>query len=260
MPQASLSVRDWSLCLARLLECANDLERLPAAIMDALESLSPTQVTFLGLYRKGRRPLNLWSHPENIDASGYVGGTYRLDPFFAAYRDGRSGCFHLRTIAPHGFERSQYYQELYLKRGVADGLAHLTRLADGSTALAMLTRKEYFTSAEIKRHDDAHAVIAASSTHLARLAEAEDKIVHAPEEAIDDAFESFGSDILTPREHEVIHLVLRGHSTASAAGQLGIAEDTVKRHRLQAYMKLKVSSQGELFYEFLRTIGLRPDN
>ena len=260
MPQASLSIRDWNICVARLFEDSNDLDRLSASILDTLEVLSPTQVTFLGLYRKSRRPLKLWSHPDEVDASGYIGGTYRLDPFFAAYRSGRSGCLHLRTIAPTGFERSQYFYELYLKRGVADGLAHMSRAADGSMVLAMLTRKECFTAAEVQRHSDAHAVIAASSVHLARLAESNEEIGHPPEEAIDDAFESFGADVLTPREHEVIHLVLRGHSTASAAGVLGIAENTVKRHRLQAYMKLKVSSQGELFYEFLRTIGLRADS
>ena len=76
---------------------------------------------------------------------------------------------------------------------------------------------------------------------------------------IEDALHRFGADLLTTREREVIHLVLRGHDTRSVAAQLEIAADTVKLHRKHAYAKLHVSSQGELFFQFLQSPGSRPD-
>ena len=59
--------------------------------------------------------------------------------------------------------------------------------------------------------------------------------------------QTFGSGVLTPREPEVVRLILQGHSTPSAAAYLGIAQGTVKVHRHHAYAKLGISSQAELF-------------
>lgn len=64
---------------------------------------------------------------------------------------------------------------------------------------------------------------------------------------LEEKLDSFGADILSPREAEVVRLVLQGHSTPSAAAYLGISEGTVKVHRHHAYAKLGISSQAELF-------------
>jgi DNA-binding CsgD family transcriptional regulator len=69
------------------------------------------------------------------------------------------------------------------------------------------------------------------------------------------ALEAFGANQLTPRERDVVGWLLRGESTRGAAAMLGIAEATVALHRKRAYAKLGVSSQGQLFARFLRTIG-----
>jgi DNA-binding NarL/FixJ family response regulator len=76
-------------------------------------------------------------------------------------------------------------------------------------------------------------------------------------EDLEDSLRRFGADLLTPREQAVIHLVLRGHDTKSIASQLEIATDTVKLHRRHAYAKLRVRSRGELFFQFLKSLGLR---
>jgi DNA-binding CsgD family transcriptional regulator len=69
------------------------------------------------------------------------------------------------------------------------------------------------------------------------------------------ALEAFGATQLTPRENDVVRCLLRGESTRGAAATLGIAEATVALHRKRAYAKLGVSSQGQLFARFLRTVG-----
>ena len=65
------------------------------------------------------------------------------------------------------------------------------------------------------------------------------------------AFESFGAAVLSPREQMVVQLILRGHSSASIGENLAIAEGTVKNHRKSIYAKLNISSQQELFHQFI---------
>jgi FixJ family two-component response regulator len=53
-------------------------------------------------------------------------------------------------------------------------------------------------------------------------------------------------DLLTPREFEVMHLVIRGLLNKQIAGELGTAEKTVKVHRGRMMQKLRVASVAEL--------------
>ena len=56
---------------------------------------------------------------------------------------------------------------------------------------------------------------------------------------------------LTPRESEIVRLILRGHSTESIGLHLAISQETVKVHRKNIYKKLKISTQAELFSLFI---------
>jgi FixJ family two-component response regulator len=53
-------------------------------------------------------------------------------------------------------------------------------------------------------------------------------------------------DLLTPREFEVMQLVITGMLNKQVGGELGMAEKTVKVHRGRVMQKLKVSSVAEL--------------
>ncbi|WP_114287875.1 response regulator transcription factor [Candidatus Halocynthiibacter alkanivorans] len=62
----------------------------------------------------------------------------------------------------------------------------------------------------------------------------------------------FGKQVLTEREHSVVQLILKGHSSASIALNLEISLPTVKTHRRNIYSKLQISSQAELFSLFVQ--------
>ena len=51
---------------------------------------------------------------------------------------------------------------------------------------------------------------------------------------------------LTPRESEVMALIVRGHDTASIGERLGISATTVQTHRTHIYQKLGIHSRQEL--------------
>lgn len=60
---------------------------------------------------------------------------------------------------------------------------------------------------------------------------------------------------LTPREHEVLDLVVAGRMNKQIAAQLGTAEQTVKQHRGRVMRKLEVDSVAELVRVVERATG-----
>ena len=53
-------------------------------------------------------------------------------------------------------------------------------------------------------------------------------------------------DLLTPREHDVLGLVVAGLLNKQIAAELGMSEKTVKAHRAQVMQKMQVSSVAQL--------------
>jgi FixJ family two-component response regulator len=60
---------------------------------------------------------------------------------------------------------------------------------------------------------------------------------------------------LTPREREVLDLVVAGKMNKQIAGQLGTAEQTVKQHRGRVMRKLEVDSVADLVRVVERAAG-----
>jgi DNA-binding CsgD family transcriptional regulator len=81
------------------------------------------------------------------------------------------------------------------------------------------------------------------------------KTTQEAEEVLASAFHRFGAGRLTAREAEIVELVLKGNSSDAIGKRLGIATGTVRIHRKNIYMKLGISSQGELFSRFVASIS-----
>ncbi|PSH55574.1 hypothetical protein CU103_30695 [Phyllobacterium sophorae] len=79
---------------------------------------------------------------------------------------------------------------------------------------------------------------------------------------IDGGVISLSMNRLTPRESEVVKLILAGYPTVSIAKKLGISRGTVKNHRNCIYEKLDITTERELFLlllEYLRSHPRRSD-
>ena len=173
-----------------------------------------------------------------------------------AGRDGTApGAYRLIDLAPDAFFKSEYYRTFYRRIRLSDELGLIMRTSPTRwlvVSLARRVRRPGFSAGHIAAVNGIFPVLSAAV--LRHWQSDGDR----PEEAAGDLpkrLKSFGSDTLSPRELEVVQLILHGHSTPSAAALLGIAEGTVKVHRRHAYAKLGIVSQAELFSRATRYLA-----
>ena len=62
-------------------------------------------------------------------------------------------------------------------------------------------------------------------------------------------------DRLTPRERQIVGLIVTGTGGAEVARRLGLSKGTIKNHRLRIYKKLDISSERALFLRFFPIAG-----
>ncbi len=191
----------------------------------------------------------------------YVAGYYVLDPFYIMSRslDQPEVC-RLGDIAPDGFLDSDYHRAHYASGRIGDEINYLWPLEPGVTLAISLERSEHcvpYSDTDVERMEAAQPLLYAlackhwslvrqkavppASLELGRL--------------VQEAAANFGRKVLTPRECEVVKLVLRGYSSKSISQALGISPGTVKVHRENIYGKLGVSSQAELFNLFISSVS-----
>jgi DNA-binding CsgD family transcriptional regulator len=191
----------------------------------------------------------------------YVGAFFVLDPYYIMSRslDHPEVC-RLVDIAPDGFLESEYHRAHYAAGRIGDEIGYLWPLEPGFTFAVSLERSEnrpLFSDRDVRNLEAVQPLLAA----LARRhwAAARTGAVGAmPLELgrlVQQVAADFGREILTPRECEVVKLVLRGNSTKSISQALGISPGTVKVHRENIYAKLHVSSQAELFNLFIASVS-----
>lgn len=165
-----------------------------------------------------------------FEARGYgSAGDFLLSPL-----PDRTGCVLLdvRMPGPSGLD----LQAALSERGIGLPVIFLTGHGDVSTSVrAMKTGAVDFLTKPVERE------ILFEALHRALALDASARKSH------DEAIElraRFAA--LTPREREIFDLVVAGRLNKQIAGQLGIAERTVKADRAQVLAKLGVGSAAEL--------------
>ncbi|MEP0202025.1 MAG: helix-turn-helix transcriptional regulator [Halioglobus sp.] len=197
------------------------------------------------------------------DQPGF-GGAYRdglwlLSPLYLAARSGRRGYFHILDIAPPNFADSDYYALYYRSNGVADHTGFLVESGGGIPLAISLERTPAlgpYTETEKTALADAGDVVAALvRKHWPGSLEgtmAGQTDLHAQ---VQKVLQAFGSSLLTPRERDVVQLVLRGYPSKAVASSLGISAQTEQVHRKNIYHKLGLSSHNALFSLFFDALA-----
>lgn len=196
---------------------------------------------------------------QNIE-NEYLKGAYLLDPFHDLHlRQVDSSVYRFSDIAPDQFSRNQYFIEYYAKTTMVDEIAFVCYPNPGVSLHLCLGRDrnsgKKFTAKELKQ---AGSIMPVVETMLNKQWSALDTSGSFDEgEAINrfvgQALETHGV-ALTPRQAEIVFLILKGHSSTSISYKLDISYQTVKVFRRQVYKKCGISSQAELFAMFVPLI------
>jgi DNA-binding CsgD family transcriptional regulator len=192
----------------------------------------------------------------------YADGPYLLDPYFEMFlREPRGGCFRLRDLAPVGFTSSDYFRNYYRYLGLRDEAGYIMPIENGSAGHVTLTRSlamPPFSRREIAwiaaLQPVAHEVMARLWKDHAQRGSARGEAQSALHVGLNRAFGLFGTSVLTEREVEVAHLLLRGNPAKAIARTLDITPGTARNHLKSLYRKLQVASQGQLFDLFFRSL------
>ena len=234
-----------------------------------MTSLFDPQSVIVLLFENRRSPhvISQWIPDADlrmIFEESYFDHGYFLDPFYERAMSGfEDGAFRLRDIAPDRFFRSEYYRRYYRLTRMVDELGCLARLNDGRVAHLSIGRNE--GRPKFSRKDYAllctvaPAVMSLIVEHCSQIASPGDDV--RPEPARKPLKEQLlytkldGGRRISKRESEVASLVVQGHSTTAIGLILNISPQTVKVHRRNIYRKLSISSQTELFAQFVKQRG-----
>lgn len=250
---AALSFADDDiLALAELFRTVGTI-RFPDALGQFIRRVCDVDSLVATSYPGTAPPVSLYHDLDDIQAAisvqFYATGPYLLDPLYLACRaEKRPGAYRTLDLAPEAFFRSEYYRTFYRNIRISDEIGLLIRESDDGwiiVSLARQARQSPFTPRDLDRLQRLFPVLAAATLRNWGAMAAQEPAGQA--QLIEDRLHDFGKHVLSPRESEIVQLILQGHSTPSAAAYLGISEGTVKVHRHNAYSKLGITSQAELF-------------
>ena len=254
---------EWHRAVAQLIR-GGDAHASCAALTDAIGQAVDHEGTCLLAFHAKSTPDVVYHTLEPAGAKHYLdrylAGPYLLDPLYqlALSRDKPTLC-RFREQSPDRFRSSEYYRQYCERTHLLDEMDFLVDVSDESTLVLVVGRREkMFTKAELARLRSIEPIVAAAMRNIW-----ERWVTEADESERDDSvhwrltrcFNTFGESLLTDREREVTHLLLRGHSVKSAARALEIAPGTVMVHKRNVFQKLGISSQYELFSRFIEELS-----
>lgn len=268
---------DFILTVAQAIERFDHTDG-PYILLDAINRIMPFNLAMSAVYRKDTAPVYIADTFKNIQAKRalehYFEGTYILNPVYNAYLGGlKTGIYRITELAPDAYFSSDHYKHLNVHRHEDEELGYRTygwpagmeelivaiELPEGDMAEISLSRKVSqggFSDLHIQTVSSIAPIIYALYRRIwqhVKKAERQDTEILT----FDHLLNGFCQDTLSPREREVTHLILKGHSSESIGYNLGISIATVKTHRKNLYAKLGLSTQQELFSLFLKSIQKR---
>lgn len=256
----------FSETLAGVFDAAPDALRL----IQAVEVLFPCQAGFAVLNRPTAGPVYLAdTYPDGASKAAvqlYVRATYDLNPVHSAIQNGLTrGVFRMADLAPDNWQATTAdvladdSEEIGFRTpGWPAGLQEVSVLVDlpegivGEISLARKAIPHGIADADLR---PLRTFLPLIRSAFLRLADVRVQSPVPPQPAHPDPG-SFGQGVLSTREAEILQLILKGHSSLSISLQLNIAVPTVKTHRRNAYAKLGISTQQQLFRAYLDWRGV----
>jgi DNA-binding CsgD family transcriptional regulator len=252
--------RDLSAAVAAL-----GTDRFFPALVAAIKGQVNIDYPQVWLYHKDLPPRVLYHQVPasafDIQIERYLNGPYREDPFYqTSMNQPRSKVYRLSRLTTSKLKETNYYRQYYASTGTVDEAVYLARLEGGNIINLAMMRMPRHGEFSDEEYETLYLLAEPISELMKYHSEHNDFAVHhliQPEInlQIDTAFRTFGASLLSPREKDVLELMLRGYGTDLTAQRLDIALETVRRHRKSIYRKLDVNSQTDLFSLFINSMS-----
>jgi DNA-binding CsgD family transcriptional regulator len=254
----------WNRDLAQAVDALGTDDFFPS-IIDAVRGQVAISYPQVWLYHRELPPRVLYHNiplaavAAQIDQ--YLEGPYQEDPFYKTSMDRpRSTIYRLSRVSAGRLQDSTYYRAYYSQTGTVDEAVFLARLAGGDVInLSMMrlpSQGEFSDDEYLQLYVVADVVAALFRSHSQHGDFAARNLIQPGiDHQVELAFRTFGASLLSPREKSVLELMLRGYSTEVSAQRLGIARETLRRHRKNIYRKLDVNSQTDLFALFINSMA-----
>jgi DNA-binding CsgD family transcriptional regulator len=184
---------------------------------------------------------------------------YPYDPFYEHWcAKQEAGVVPLRRFSSRALKQGLYIAEFLYQSAIRDEVGVLIDDEARATVAVFLERShKNFARRDITRLQRAFPVIqAVHGVHRRLQAPTIDRrpsVREAPRRAPrlnGDLPADLWPD-LTVREREIAALILAGHPSSAIAGRLGISTGTVRIHRHNIYGKLDITTEREIFLQYL---------
>ncbi len=254
----------WNRDISRAIAALGTDQFFPALVA-AIHGQVTIDYPQFWLYHKDLPPQVLYHEiPEHAVVSqigSYLEGPFAEDPFYQiSMNRPRSKIYRLSRVTAGKLQESDYYRDYYSDTGTVDEAIYLAKLHAGNViniSMMRLPSHGVFSDEEYERlYLLAEPVSELLKSHCEHSDFATTYLIQPGiDHQINLAFQTFGASLLSPREKDVLELMLRGYSTNVSAERLEIALETVRRHRKAIYRKLDVSSQTDLFSLFINSMS-----
>ncbi|WP_085909022.1 helix-turn-helix transcriptional regulator [Kiloniella majae] len=235
-------------------------------VAEQLKHVIPHEFCMIFQYQKEQCPQVLY---DGLSPLGYREGlknflqsTWQINPFYHACREGLKPGLHTmealsRKISSRSYaEKSKSPDDYKMRPDQMEEIGYVTDgwplgmqelmlaipLPDNDVIEISLSQKNIPTDKDAPLLERSQELVPIIISAIKKHCEALGLTQEAAQRAlIPDRYD------LTPREENIMDLILSGHGSEAIGLRLGIALPTVKTHRRNLYRKLGISSQAELF-------------
>lgn len=229
-------------------------------MIDLIAALVPHDLVTVVRYSVSERP-EFVAHRNYSDemVTKYLDTYYPYDPFYAQWRqDQTPRVVRLLAEAP-----LRYVSEFLSQSVITDELGVLLPDGPGWCLGIFLDRsKGRFSQADVEQLEAQFPVLASlhaldTKTRQPAFRRTGQPAVPGqdPRTRLAPVGDVFLWPELSAREREIVMLILAGHPTAGIARKLGLAAGTVKNHRRNIYTKLDITTERELFLQYIEATG-----
>lgn len=237
-----------------------DARLLPTRLATTLASVASFDAWAIACFEPEKRPVIVDYRDQRPVMGEYCETFFQDDPFYlAAKNECLAGAYQVTELAPRNFHATTYCQDyLAATKGFTDQIGYLCPVGNNRTMVLTLSRSgtyKKFRASELSEFQLIAPLVTVALQRIWQLRE-DEAVVEEPAENLakkrtNVAFDNFGATTLSPREHQIVRLLISGESAKSIARVLGITPGTTQNHIKHIYLKLGVSSRGELFGRFI---------